>query len=107
MAEEIKPDDLYSVVITVPDERMLQRVLTLPGIDAGCRHPNVHRESGRFQLAALVRGAQLPELQRQRGFEVNVVENATEAGRRYFEYVGRGNRFKNERVVPRGAGKLI
>jgi len=107
MAEKLRRGDLYSVVITVPDERTLQRVLRLPGIDAGCRHPNLRREGNRLQLAALVRGALLPELQRERGLEVNVVENATEAGKRYFEYVGRGNRFKKGRVVPKGAGKLI
>jgi hypothetical protein len=107
MTQTVMPGDLYSVLITVPDERTLERALRLPGIDAGCRHPNVQRESGRLQLAALVRGAQLSELQRQPGFEVNVLENATEAGKRYFEYVGRGNRFKNGKVVPRGAGKLI
>jgi hypothetical protein len=107
MATKVKRGDLYSVVVALRDERELERVLALPGIDVGCRHPNLRRESGRIILPALVPGALLPKLQRDRKLAVNVVENATEAGKRYFEQVGRGNRFKGKRVVPRGPGKLV
>ncbi len=107
MATRVKRGDLYSVVIALRDERELQRVLALPGIDVGCRHPNLRREAGRIELPARVPGALLPKLQRDRNLAVRVIENATEAGKRYLEQVGRGNRFKGARVAPRGLGKLV
>lgn len=107
MAAKPKGHDLYSVVITVPDQEALRRVLRPPGIDAGCRHPNLRHDKSRIQLCALVPSSLLPQLQRDKTLEVNVIENATEAGKKYFAYVGRGDRFNKGKIVPRGLGKLI
>jgi hypothetical protein len=107
MAARAKSTDLYSVVITVPDQEVLRRVLTMPGIDAGCRHPNLRHEKSRIQLCALVPSSLLPQLQRDRTLDVNVIENATEAGKKYFAYVGRGDRFRKGKVLPKGFGKLV
>lgn len=100
-------DDLYSVTIAVANPEALVRALSLPGIDAGCRHAHVQREKGGFRFTALVPESVLATLRRDKSVSVTVVENATEAAKASLAYVGRRNRYGRSTEVPRGVGKLI
>jgi hypothetical protein len=86
------------------DEFESLRPLLLEGLDAGCK-PHVDQRAGRgVSMQAYVAEDEVDRL-RERGYEVEVLADATVAGLERLAEVGQGDRFEGGRVAPRGLGR--
>jgi hypothetical protein len=78
------------------------RPLLLEGLDAGCK-PHVDRRDG-VSMQAYVPEEEVRRLQK-RGYEIEVLADATAAGLERLAEVGQGDRFEGGRIAPRGLGR--
>lgn len=81
------------------------RPLLLEGLDAGCK-PHVDERAGRASMQAYVPEEEVRRLQ-EKGYEIEVLADATAAGLERLAEVGEGDRFEGGRIAPRGLGRKI
>jgi hypothetical protein len=102
--------------VTERDKRVLQvrirtvdleslRALLLEGINAGCR-PHLTEEVAGVTMQAYVSEEELDRL-KERGYDIEVLADASATGLERQAEVGRGDRFEGGTIAPRGLGRKI
>lgn len=98
-------DPVFHVQITAPTTAELKALTDELKPDLGCRPVVRHRE-GQVVINALMSEQQLDAVRSARSAaSIQVIENATAAGRERQSEVAQGNRFAARGVVPRGLGE--
>jgi hypothetical protein len=98
-------DPVFHVQIIAPTTAELRRLTDEVHPDLGCR-PVVRRRDGEVVVNALLSARQLDTARATRSAAtIQVIENATAAGRERQNEVAQGNRFAARGVVPRGLGE--
>jgi hypothetical protein len=98
-------DPVFHVQISAPTTAELKRLTDELQPDLGCR-PVVRHRDGQVVLNALMSAQQLDAARAARSAaSIQVIENATAAGRERQGEVAQGNRFAARGVVPRGLGE--
>jgi hypothetical protein len=97
---------VHYVRVRSDDPDSLQRVLSLDGVDAGCR-PRPRWTPEGIEIELFVEADALPELTSDPALSVEVGENVMEEAQARLAEVGVGDRFDGGRIAPRGIGEAI
>jgi hypothetical protein len=101
------PDHLYSVVFTAARLADLEPILSISGVDVGCRHAAVRRDKSGVHLGALVSGRVLASLVAEGRWKASVIGDQTVASLESLKLVAKGNRFRRKGTLPEGMGRPV
>jgi hypothetical protein len=105
MAENTtKSHKILRVRVVFPNTRSLPELTQLGPLHWGGRGPRLQQD-GRMIGEVFVTPQQLEALTKIEGCETQVIEDATEVGKKRQREVGKGDRFEGGEKVPRGLGK--
>lgn len=97
---------VHHVRVRSDDPDGLQRLLSLDGVDAGCR-PRPRRTPDGIEIELFVDADTLPQLTSDPSVSVEVGEDVMAEARARLAEVGVGDRFDGGRIAPRGLGEAI
>jgi hypothetical protein len=98
-----QPDsDLFLTILTASGREALGKLMKEQVLDVGHIHPKKDSEEIEVHLYATKK--QIDSLKDQ-GWQVEVGENLSEVGRNRQKEVGKGDRFKDGTIPPKGLGQ--
>jgi hypothetical protein len=104
MGKDDKVSRILRVRLVASNPEALAEVLKLGPFDWGGRGPRTGPQ-GRLGGEVYVSPQKLEELKKIAQCEVELIEDATEVGRKRQQEVGKGDRFEGGKKAPRGLGK--
>lgn len=97
------PRDVFEVRLTGTGDE-IARVLQVPGLDIGCRHPHIVLNADRTETLYLQANAARIEAWRAAGLRVEQGASVFELGRSLQHEIGVGDRFDGGKTAPVGLG---
>jgi hypothetical protein len=101
MAEASEIPERLEGSVRVGNDEALRQLFAHP-LDFGCRPTAIREPDGGYSVP-VIGSPQALEALKEEGFDLRVVEAPAERARD----VGRGNRFEQGKVVPRGFGRKV
>src|SRR4051812_11655985 len=83
-------DHHYSVMFSAATLVDLEPIMTVAGVDLGCRHPHIIYDGGRVRMPALVPGRVLARLAAEKRWRTEVLADQTRYAAETLKLVGKG-----------------